>query len=174
MAKDEDGDGELAGVVQRNIRALVERRRAAERRKSRQQRVSDAVTRWCGSMRFVYLHALVFGGWIAWNVRASPLPKFDPYPFVMLAMFASVEAIFLSTFVLITQNRMSQLSAAQSELDLQINLLAEHEVTRLISLTERIARQLGVPVADAELEELKQDVEPAKVLTEIEEEHAKD
>jgi uncharacterized membrane protein len=169
------GDGgELAGVVQRNIRALVERRRAAESKKPLRHRVSDAISRWAGSMACVLVHALLFGGWISWNLRASPLPKFDPYPFVMLAMFASVEAIFLSTFVLITQNRMSRLSEAQAELDLQINLLAEHEVTRLITLAERIARHIGVPVADDELEQLEQDVEPARVLSEIEEEHAKD
>jgi uncharacterized membrane protein len=92
----------------------------------------------------------------------------------MLAMFASVEAIFLSTFVLITQNRMSTQSEQRAELDLQINLLAEHEVTRLIALAEKIARKLGVDVSVAELDELKQDVAPDRVLDEIEAEHRKD
>lgn len=166
--------GELAGVVHRNIRALIEMRRGLERKRTLQQRLADAITGFAGSVAFIYLHAALFGGWILWNLRASPLPKFDPYPFVMLAMFASVEAIFLSTFVLITQNRMSGQSDQRAELDLQINLLAEHEVTRLIALAEKIAHKLGVDVAVAELDELKQDVAPDRVLDEIEAEHRKD
>ena len=175
MASSEEREsGELAGVVQRNIRALVEMRRGLERKRTRQQRVADVITGFAGSVAFIYLHAILFGGWILWNLGASPLPKFDPYPFVMLAMFASVEAIFLSTFVLITQNRMAGQSEQRAELDLQINLLAEHEVTRLIALAEKIAHKLGIDVAAGDLDELKQDVAPDRVLDEIEAEHRKD
>jgi uncharacterized membrane protein len=170
--KAERGGGEIAGVVQRNIRALIEMRRSLERKRTLQQRVADVITSFAGSMAFIYLHATLFGGWILWNLGASPLPKFDPYPFVMLAMFASVEAIFLSTFVLVTQNRMSTQSEQRAELDLQINLLAEHEVTRLIALAEKIAQKVDVAVAD--LDELKQDVAPNRVLDEIEAEHHKE
>lgn len=83
-------------------------------------------------MLFVYLHLVLFGGWIITNVKWSPLPKFDP-SFVILAMFASVEAIFLSTFVLITQNRLANQASRRAELDLQISLLSEHEITRLVN-----------------------------------------
>ncbi|MFL5310326.1 MAG: DUF1003 domain-containing protein [Myxococcales bacterium] len=158
--------GELAGVVHRNIAELLEVRRSFDRRKSRQDSLADAVTRFTGSMAFVWIHAGLFAGWLLWNTLPGT-PKFDPYPFVMLAMVASVEAIFLSTFVLISQNRQAALAEKRAELDLQINLLAEHEVTRLIALSEAIALKLGVEVA-RDLGELKRDVAPGEVLEQIE------
>jgi uncharacterized membrane protein len=111
-------------------------------------------------------HDLFFASWLAWSTLPGT-PKFDPYPFVMLAVLASVEAIFLSTFVLISQNRQAAMNEQNAQLDLQINLLAEHEVTRLITLTEQIARKVGVPVSEESLQELKQDVAPERVLAEI-------
>ena len=85
-------------------------------------------------------------------------------------MAASVEAIFLSTFVLISQNRMAAADAKRAELDLQISLLAEHEVTKLVALVSAIVNRMGVKTdVDPELEELKQDVAPDRVLDEIEE-----
>ena len=121
-------------------------------------------------MIFVYIHLAVFGGWIAVNVRLLPiLSAWDP-SLVVLAMVASVEAIFLSTFVLINQNRMAAEDNARADLDLQISLLNEHETTRLISMMEAVAKRLGVETeADAELAELKRDVAPEAVLDKIEE-----
>jgi uncharacterized membrane protein len=82
---------------------------------------------------------------------------------------ASVEALFLSTFVLITQNRMAALANKRAELDLQISLLAEHEITRLITLVTAMAEQMGLEVAqDPELVELSQDVAPEKVMEKME------
>ncbi|TIR46751.1 MAG: DUF1003 domain-containing protein, partial [Mesorhizobium sp.] len=89
---------------------------------------------------------------------------------VILAMFASVEAIFLSTFVLINQNRMAAQDDARADLDLQVSLLNEHETTKLIKLVEEIAKRLDVPTeADNELKELKRDVAPEAVLDKIKE-----
>jgi uncharacterized membrane protein len=165
--------GEIAGVVHRNIRALMEVRRQIERQRTVQDRAVDAITSFSGSIRFVYLHVLLFGGWIVLNVGLVPgIKPFDPFPFVMLAMWASVEAIFLSTFVLITQNRMSQVAERRAELDLQISLLAEHEVTRLLAMVEAIGNHMGVRFEEEGLEELKKDVAPEKVLDEID--HAGD
>ena len=164
-----DKNPDLADVVHRNIFALIQVRREFERRKSAQDRVADAITRFAGSMLSVILHALLFGSWIIINTGIVPgFRPFDPFPFVMLAMWASVEAIFLSTFVLISQNRTALLDEKRSELDLQINLLAEHEITRLIELTDAIARHLGVQIADPEVEQLKKDVAPEAVLEQIE------
>ena len=154
----------MAGVVERNIRALLERRQAEERGRNPQQRVADVVTRFTGSMTFVYIHLALFGAWIVCNLPGVPLPKFDP-SFVVLAMFASVEAIFLSTFVLISQNRMAARADQRADLDLQVSLLAEHEVTRLITLVKAIAAHHGIDAAnDGELPELERDVAPEKVL----------
>jgi uncharacterized membrane protein len=159
----------LAQVVDRNIRALLVQRREEEGSRNRQEQIADAITRFTGSMRFVYIHLLLFGGWIIINLGGIPgLPKFDP-SFVVLAMVASVEAIFLSTFVLISQNRMAVLADRRADLDLQISLLAEHEITRLITLVTAMAGQMGVEAAhDPELAELAQDVAPEKVMEKME------
>jgi uncharacterized membrane protein len=160
--------GSMAHVVERNVRVLLERQRAEQEHVPLQMRIADRITAFTGSMLFVGLHLIIFAAWIGWNLPATPLPKFDP-SFVVLAMTASVEAIFLSTFVLITQNRMAARAAKRADLDLQISLLAEHEVTRLITLVKAIALRLQVNVeAEAELSELEQDIAPERVLDLIE------
>src|ERR671912_186758 len=160
----------MTGIVERNIQALLSRRNQEEKTKPLQDRIADAISRFAGSMIFVYIHLIGFGLWIIVNLGWTPLPTFDP-TFVVLAMFASVEAIFLSTFVLITQNRMAAQADRRADLDLHISLLAEHEVTRLISLVSAIAERIGIePASDhPELAELKKDVDPEKVLEKIEE-----
>ena len=158
------GGGEYAHVIERNIRALIERRKAEEERKGWRERVADAVTGFTGSMTFVFIHLFLFAGWILVNLPGTPGPKFDP-TFVVLAMFASVEAIFLSTFVLISQNRMAATADKRADLNLQISLLSEHEVTRLIVLVSEMAKRIGVDHAhNPELSDLKKDVAPEKVL----------
>ena len=159
----------LSPVLERNIRALQLRREREEKEASAEERVAEAITRFTGSMRFVYLHLALFGFWVAANLGWVPgVPAWDP-SFVVLAMVASVEAIFLSTFVLISQNRMAAAADKRADLDLQISLLAEHEVTRLVTLVSGIAERLGVETeADAEVEEIARDVAPEAVLDEIE------
>ncbi len=163
------GRGGLARVVDRNVRALLARRADEERAKPRSERMADQVTRFTGSMRFVYIHLTLFGTWICVNLGIVPgLPRFDP-SFVILAMVASVEAIFLSTFVLISQNRMAELADKRADLDLQISLLAEHEISRLLSLVQQVAERMGIEEAmDPELDELARDVHPEMVLDNIE------
>jgi uncharacterized membrane protein len=166
--RESDTKPPMAGVLERNIEALLTRRREEERSRSLQERIADAVTQFAGSMFFVYLHLVVFGLWILINLGWTPLPEFDP-TFVVLAMFASVEAIFLSTFVLITQNRMAEQADRRADLDLQVSLLAEHEVTRLVALVSAIAARMEIEAAhDPELAELKRDVHPETVMDEIE------
>jgi len=160
----------MAQVVERNIRALLARRQAEEESLNWQGRVAEVITRFTGSMLFVWLHLIVYGLWIAINLGAIPfLPRFDP-TFVILAMEASVEAIFLSTFILITQNRMIAQADRRADLNLQISLLAEHEVTRLITLVTEIAQRMNVEASrNPELAELSKDVVPEKVLETMEE-----
>jgi uncharacterized membrane protein len=160
---------ELRRVLDRNIAALVARRREAERAQPPSERISAAMTRFIGSMTFVILHAVITAAWVAVNVGLVPGPRFDP-DFVKLATAASVEAIFLSTFVLITQNRMAALADRRADLDLQISLLSEHELTRLIRLVAAMARRLGIEELPEleELEETRHDVPPEHVLDRIE------
>lgn len=154
----------LNATLRENIAALAERRRQTERETPWVDRLADRITGFVGSMRFVLLHLVLYGLWIGANLRDwGFVPRFDP-SFVMLAMEASVEAIFLSTFVLISQNRMAVAADRRADLDLHINLLSEHELTRLALLVERIAARLEVAVDDPDFAEIKQDVQPEAVL----------
>ncbi|HWF47234.1 MAG TPA: DUF1003 domain-containing protein [Bryobacteraceae bacterium] len=136
------GTGELSSALHRNIKALRERRKQERRSAGKEEKLADAITAFTGSMRFVYVHLAIYGIWIACNIVPF-IPHFDP-TFVILAMEASVEAIFLSTFVLISQNRAMAAADKRDELDLQINLLAEHELTQLIAMASAIAKKLDV------------------------------
>jgi uncharacterized membrane protein len=165
----EPGRPGLTPVVERNIAALLSHRSREDRRKPAADRIADRITRFSGSMAFVYLHLALFGGWIIVNLGWLPLKPFDP-SFVILAMAASVEAIFLSTFVLISQNRMAALADQRADLDLHISLLAEHEITRLLKLLMAVANQVGLDIAnDPELAELTRDVSPEAVLERLDE-----
>jgi uncharacterized membrane protein len=158
----------LNTALYRNIDALRRQHDEERQRDSVHDRLADAITGFAGSFRFVYLHLALLALWLAANVGwiAGILP-WDP-EFIILGMIASVEAIFLSTFVLISQNRMAEAQGRRAALDLQISLLAEHEVTRLIRLTSAIAAHLDVRT-DEDVEELKRDIAPEAVLTVIKE-----
>ncbi len=160
----------LSTVLERNIQALKERQHRDEREASLQERMADRITGFTGSMLFVYIHLALFGFWIIANLGWIPgVPKWDP-TFVVLAMWASVEAIFLSTFVLISQNRMAAVAERRAELDLQISLLSEHEITKLTTLVASIAERLDVRTGvEDELTEIQQDVSPEAVLDALEE-----
>jgi uncharacterized membrane protein len=160
----------LSGALRCNIEALEERRRQEATSATRQERLAEAITSFTGSMPFVYLHLALYAAWILVNLGVPPgLPKFDP-SFVVLAMEASVEAIFLSTFVLISQNRTAAAADKRADLDLQINLLAEHELTKLTEVVTAIAARLDVRL-DAEIDEVKKDIAPEAVLDELDARH---
>lgn len=162
------GGAGMSKVVERNITALLDRRKAEDQAKSREEKIADGVTRFTGSMLFVYIHLVLFGIWITWNSGLLGIKPFDP-SFVVLAMFASVEAIFLSTFVLISQNRMNEQADKRAELDLQISLLTEHEVTRMIGLVRAMAQKMDIPDAyDPAIDELERNVQPEKVMDTME------
>jgi uncharacterized membrane protein len=160
----------LNSSLRRNIEVLRHRRELEEASAGPQERVARAITRFSGSMRFVYVHLALYGGWIVANLGWLPgIRPWDP-TFVVLAMIASVEAIFLSTFILITQNRMAAAADRRAELDLQVSLLAEAEITKLVELVSEIAERMEVPAArQGEIEEMKQLVQPEVVLDAIEE-----
>lgn len=160
LLTDMDTSG-MQTTLRDNIAALAERARAERRAAPLPARIADRITRFTGSMTFVAMHLGSYGLWIVVNLGWIPgVPRFDP-TFVILASEASVEAIFLSTFVLISQNRMAEHADRRADLDLHINLLAEHELTRLAALVGRIAERLDVAVEDREIET---DVEPRRVL----------
>lgn len=159
--------GEMAGIVERNIQQLIKLRQQEEKKKTSDQHIADKITMFAGSMAFVYIHLVLFGIWILWNTGSIHLTPVDP-SFTGLMLLASVEAIFLSTFVLIRQNRMNLLAEKRANLDLHVSLLAEHEITRLMTVVTAIAEKLDIKEAeDPEFDELKQDVRPEEVLETI-------
>lgn len=155
--------------LDRNIEALLKRRRQDAAKASLQEKAAASITRFAGSMSFVYIHVILFGGWILVNVGMIPIfTPFDP-SLVILAMFASVEAIFVSTFVMISQNRMAASDDKRADLNLQISLLAEHETTQLLSIVTAIAEKLKVDLdQNEEIIELQEDVTPEDVMDSIE------
>src|SRR4051794_37481976 len=97
---------DVADIIEHNICTIVEQRKAEEQAKTTQDKVADSITAFSGSMWFLYLHAIWFAAWVVINTGLTPLPAFDKYPFNFLTMVVSLEAIFLSTFVLISQNKL--------------------------------------------------------------------
>jgi uncharacterized membrane protein len=162
----------LSEALTRNIEVLTKRRATEAAKASRGDKIAAGVTRFTGSMLFVYLHLAAYGAWIVLNLGLVPgLKPFDP-TFVILASEASVEAIFLSTFVLISQNRMSAAADQRADLDLHISLLAEHELTKMAVLLDAVAAKLGVQAAAREIEEIKRDVAPEAVMDQIQDQQA--
>ena len=158
----------VANVVDENIRTMLELRYKEEQQKSLQDRAADALTLFSGSMLFVYLHMAWFGGWILLNLGWLGITPFDPFPFGLLTLIVSLEAIFLSTFVLISQNRAGAVADKRADLDLQIDLLGEHEITRILAMVAAIADHLGIQTTGiGELEELEREVTPKELLDEI-------
>lgn len=159
----------LASVLEKNIRTVIAQRERLARRRSLQDKLADLVTDFSGHVGFAYLHILWFAGWVAWNLGVFGAKPFDPYPFGLLTMIVSLEAIFLSTFVLISQNRMGEDADRRANLHLQIGLLSEHEITRALQMLEQIQVKIGIePEPGTDLKELEAEVRPEDVLKEIE------
>jgi len=161
---------DMATLLRRNIAAMRAQREREQAQASLGEKIAGRITDLTGSLAFVGLHAVLVTLWLAVNRGWIPgVRPFDP-TFVFLATIASVEALFLSTFVLISQNRIAAVSDKRADLDLQINLLAEYEVTQLLKLTAAIAETLGLEeVLAPELENLAKQVVPETVLEELDE-----
>ena len=146
-----DKAGVPAGIPEpaaRNIEAIAALEREALDDRSRLDKFTDAVTAAAGSPIFIVGHAVWFAGWIVLNMtRDHP---FDPYPFGLLMLIVSLEAIFLSAAVLMTQNHMQRVADKRAHLDLQVNLLAEQELTTMLKMLTQISQRLGVEVAAAD------------------------
>jgi uncharacterized membrane protein len=160
-------------VTQRNVQAIVRLEENAKANRDRTDRMADAIARFCGSFTFVWVHLIWFGAWVAVNVIPG-MPRFDPFPFTFLTLVVSLEAIFLSTFILISQNHETRLSERRNQLDLQINLLTEQENTKMLELLERIAEKIGARTDDDPSRRvLEQATRPEKLVDQIEKATAK-
>jgi uncharacterized membrane protein len=158
----------LAKIIEQNIHTIINNRKVAANQRSLEERIADAITNFSGRMYFVYFHIVWFGVWIFVNLGFCGILPFDPFPFGLLTMIVSLEAIFLSTFVLISQNRLSAEADRRADLDLQIGLLTEYEITRVLNMLDAIQDKMGIENdADEELIELEKNVHPEDVLKEM-------
>jgi uncharacterized membrane protein len=158
-------------VAEENLKAIKSRDRAIERQRSPIQRLSDALINVAVSGPSIAVHAIWFGSWIAVNTGVVPgIEPFDPFPFSFLNMTMSLEAIFLALFVLESQNRLAKQSEQRSNLDLQINLLAEREMTAALTLLKDVATHLKIEssVSTDELNDMIKETDVHRLAEEVE------
>ncbi len=157
-----------SNAIRRNLDAVRKMEEDFENNRSISDRIADVIGGFTGSFRFVAIHAVLFGAWILWNIAAGAR-RFDPFPFMLLSVAVNIEAIFLSTFVLMKQNRMSKREDLRAHLDLQINLLSEREMTLVLQQLQRISTRLGVPFSTAEIEQLTEETSVEELATHLRE-----
>jgi uncharacterized membrane protein len=163
-----DPSGRTYRAIRRNIEEVAKLEENFVKNRSLAEKVADGIGGFFGSATFVLLHAVVYGMWILINLKLAPgIRVFDPFPFLLLSVVVSIEAIFLSTFVLMKQNRMSRRADQRNHLDLQINLLAEREMTVVLQLLRQISVRLGVPVAGEHIEDLSAETSVAELARQI-------
>ena len=156
-------------ITRENVRAMRKLDELAVAQRTVADRIADFVAKFCGSITFVWIHAVLFAAWILWNTLPV-LHHFDPYPFTFLTLCVSLEAIFLSSFILIAQNYEMRVSERRSQLDLQINLLSEQENTKMLQLLDRMAKKMGLyEQDDPEIAALEQATRPETLARQIEE-----
>jgi len=136
--------------------------------RSRMEVLADRMITFASSPPFLVVHAIVFIAWILWNVPGVRLPQFDPYPYGMLTTIVSLEAIFLSIFVLMTQSRESRIAELREELTLQVNLRMEEEITKTLHLVAGLYARLGLKMADdPELRAMLEPLDPKKIENDL-------
>ena len=157
----------LDELTHRNVETITKLEEAA-RADSAVHRLASIVTRACGSMPFVALHAVWFMSWILFNTLLPGSRRFDPYPFTFLTFVVSLEAIFLSSFILTAENNQTTADERRARLDLQVNLLSEQENTKALQILVAIAAKLDVDIsADTAVTALKQATRPDQLLEQI-------
>jgi uncharacterized membrane protein len=162
--------GPSQAALQKNIFAVSALEQEALAKRSYGERLGDHIARFAGKIWFIWFHAAWFGFWVGWNCSAPRRLRFDPYPFQFLTLVVSLEAIFLSLFILISQNRANRQADARAHLDLQINMLAEQESTKTLQLLQSLCRHHGLPEAkDPDLQILKTPTAPEDLMHKLEE-----
>jgi len=155
-------------ITKQNVETIARLEQATNAERAHSDRVADVIANFCGSIPFVWAHVIWFAGWTIINT-APGISHFDPFPFNFLTLIVSLEAIFLSTFILISQNHETRLSERRNQLDLQVNLLSEQENTKMLTILERIAKKVGVNTDDdPSVQVLEQSTRPETLVDQIE------
>lgn len=142
-----------------HIDSIARQEEEALERRSPSERFADGVGLFAGSLPFVVLHLVLLVGWLLLNSgKVPPVRPFDPYPFSLLGVIVAVEAVILSSFILMRQNRMMRRGERRDHLNLQVDLLAEKEITKVLQMVREICGHLGLKniMADKEIRELSQ------------------
>jgi uncharacterized membrane protein len=154
-------------LTEQNVDKVSQLEESARLCRTSADRLAEAIANFCGSMTFVWVHVVWFGGWIVLNLIPG-VPHFDQFPFTFLTLVVSLEAIFLSTFILISQNLETRISERRSHLDLQLNMLSEQENTKMITILQAIAEKVGADVShDPHLAALSEDTVPERLVEQI-------
>jgi uncharacterized membrane protein len=139
-----------AGTIQENIETIQKLEKEALQKLSTVELIADKISAFAGSTPFIILHVLWFGGWILVNIGVIPgMIPFDPFPYSFLTLVVSLEAIFLTLLVLMSQNRMTKEADKRAQLDLQINMLDEQETTKILRMVQNISNHLGIEVEES-------------------------
>jgi uncharacterized membrane protein len=160
----------VSEAIKKNIQSIAELEQEFERQRTTLDIASDSITRFVGSLHFIIAHVFLFVAWLLLNSILLPEEeRFDPYPFQFLGLLVGLEAIFLSTFLLMSQNRQNRQADQWAHVDLQIGLLSEQEMTKALQMLQRIHDALGVGQAASQDPELKEMVETTHVETLVKE-----
>ena len=163
------GEEPPSNVVLKNIRAVSELEQSALDQRSLGERIGDGVSRHAGRAWFIVFHFIWFAAWIILNSGFLPgMPRFDPYPYPFLTFAVSLEAIFLSLFILMSQNRAARQADQRAHLDLQINLLSEMESTRILEMLKALCEHHGLDAGlGDDIDQLAQPTEPKTLVSEL-------
>ncbi len=160
-----------SGKVQQNIEQILRMEKEAEVGRSPVQHLADKITLFAGSTPFIVIHIIWFAAWIILNGNIVPgIKPFDAFPFSFLTLVVSLEAIFLTLLVLMSQNRMTKEADKRAHLDLQINMLDEQETTIILRTVHKIAAHLGIEnEQDESVKELCEDTNVNQVAKTLDE-----
>jgi uncharacterized membrane protein len=143
-------DFDASNPTQYNIEAIAKLEKEALNRRSATERASDAIVKIIGTVPFLFLQVVLVFAWTSVNLSLIPGARaFDPFPFGILALIVSSESVFLTIFVLISQNRMARQAERRSHLDLQVSMLAEQELTTVLQMLQKLCQHTGVDVTSA-------------------------
>ena len=161
---------QTASTTYRNIKQICELEQASLARRPMAARIGDVIAREAGRMWFIVVHFVWFAVWLAFNVNPHGKRAFDPFPFAFLTMIVSLESIFLSLFILMSQNRSRFQADQRNHLDLQINLLSEDENTKMLQMLKAICEHHKLAIgADPEIAAMTRRTELKEVLSELQE-----
>jgi uncharacterized membrane protein len=162
------GSDTVEEVTRRNVDRVLALEAADQEKATTADRVANAITRFSGSIKFALINVLLVGSWVILNLGLSKAQQIDPFPFQLLTLVLSVEAILLGIFILMSQNQAARASEKRIQMDLQLTMLSEQENTKMLLMLEQIGHAVGAEtIEDADVGVLAQPTQPEAVAEQI-------